>query len=326
MNKQLRCEMDHDCDAPVTHVGSKGYIYCAGHAQIRRQSGYERCRKARGWEMGMLRAGRVLPSYKPQKKPYVEVVITARGDAPRSESQTVVLFRRNEGGTALALMPFYPITPNPNMVAYYSIPGRLQLDDYRLLMRDTKPAKLSEPDVAALAKELESIGYRLDVRTRAPEAYAKRKAALEAMDRRSDARAAAETLALHPTAEQDAATALEDKDSDYCASCSGSGYYVDDQGDHQDCRTCGGDGWPTEKRDAQTAAEDNGESVTLTDVQAVAVRELWGRAVDFINGPLLASGLLPEAARLREEMVKALDAMGAQFDFGHPLREGSAED
>lgn len=46
-----------------------------------------------------------------------------------------------------------------------------------------------------------------------------------------------------------------DKDSDCCCgACSGSGYYVDAQGDHQDCRTCLGTGYPTTDSDAGRAA------------------------------------------------------------------------
>ncbi len=33
MNTQ--CEMTKDCANPVTHIGEKGYVYCAEHAQCR---------------------------------------------------------------------------------------------------------------------------------------------------------------------------------------------------------------------------------------------------------------------------------------------------
>ena len=41
------CDMRKDCAEAVTHIGSKGYIYCAKHAVQRRESGYERTRAMR---------------------------------------------------------------------------------------------------------------------------------------------------------------------------------------------------------------------------------------------------------------------------------------
>jgi hypothetical protein len=41
------CDMTKDCQNTVTHIGSKGYIYCVEHAIIRMQSGYERTPDAR---------------------------------------------------------------------------------------------------------------------------------------------------------------------------------------------------------------------------------------------------------------------------------------
>jgi hypothetical protein len=61
-----RCEMSRDCAQPVTHVGEKGYIYCAGHAATRR--GHERTRALRPWELELIRAGRPVPSYHPITK------------------------------------------------------------------------------------------------------------------------------------------------------------------------------------------------------------------------------------------------------------------
>jgi hypothetical protein len=60
-----RCEMSHDCAQPVTHIGEKGYIYCAGHAADRR---YERTRALRPWELDLIRAGQPVPSYRPITK------------------------------------------------------------------------------------------------------------------------------------------------------------------------------------------------------------------------------------------------------------------
>jgi hypothetical protein len=59
------CDMRKDCTEAVTHIGSKGYVYCAKHAVDRRQSGYERTRAMRAWELKLIAAGQPLPSYKP---------------------------------------------------------------------------------------------------------------------------------------------------------------------------------------------------------------------------------------------------------------------
>lgn len=66
-----RCEMAADCAQPVTHIGDKGYIYCAEHAARRRASGYERCRRMRQWECALIEKGKPLPSYEPGPKPKV---------------------------------------------------------------------------------------------------------------------------------------------------------------------------------------------------------------------------------------------------------------
>lgn len=65
------CEMSQDCTQPVTHMGNKGYVYCKGHAVQRRQSGYERTRAMRPWEIRWVTAGKTLPSYTagPEPKP-----------------------------------------------------------------------------------------------------------------------------------------------------------------------------------------------------------------------------------------------------------------
>ena len=60
----MQCDMHLDCDAPVSHLGAKGYIYCGHHATRRQASGYESVRRLRPWEVRWLSAGRVLPSYK----------------------------------------------------------------------------------------------------------------------------------------------------------------------------------------------------------------------------------------------------------------------
>lgn len=57
------CDMEKDCPYTPTHIGSKGYIYCADHALTRRQSGYERTRRMRPWELRWIAEGKVLPTY-----------------------------------------------------------------------------------------------------------------------------------------------------------------------------------------------------------------------------------------------------------------------
>lgn len=61
--RELHCDMEKDCTAPVTHIGSKGYVYCAAHAVERRDSGYERCRKITPSEMKTLQAGQPIARY-----------------------------------------------------------------------------------------------------------------------------------------------------------------------------------------------------------------------------------------------------------------------
>jgi len=58
-----KCDMTHDCINPVTHIGEKGYVYCAEHAPCRQ--GWERCRQMRGWERARIAAGKPLMSYSP---------------------------------------------------------------------------------------------------------------------------------------------------------------------------------------------------------------------------------------------------------------------
>lgn len=64
--RTLVCEMG-DCAAEVTHIGSKGYVYCAEHARQRRHSMWttETTRKLRSWELAILRRGDALQSYAP---------------------------------------------------------------------------------------------------------------------------------------------------------------------------------------------------------------------------------------------------------------------
>jgi hypothetical protein len=58
--------MKRDCTNPVTHIGEKGFVYCAEHAPCRK--GWERCRKMRVWELKLLAEGKPLPSYQPIRR------------------------------------------------------------------------------------------------------------------------------------------------------------------------------------------------------------------------------------------------------------------
>jgi hypothetical protein len=68
----MQCAMRDECRQPVTHIGEKGYVYCAEDAERRRQSGYERTRRMRVWELQLIANGQPLPSYTPQRKPQGE--------------------------------------------------------------------------------------------------------------------------------------------------------------------------------------------------------------------------------------------------------------
>jgi hypothetical protein len=59
----FQCDWRHDCKAEVTHIGNKGYLYCAQHAIGRRNSGYERTRKMTNAELKALHAGEALIKY-----------------------------------------------------------------------------------------------------------------------------------------------------------------------------------------------------------------------------------------------------------------------
>lgn len=62
----VQCEMRANCPNEVTHIGSKGYVYCAACAPDRQ--GIERTRKMRPWELKLIQAGKPLPTYKPISK------------------------------------------------------------------------------------------------------------------------------------------------------------------------------------------------------------------------------------------------------------------
>ena len=60
---KLQCDMAAECCDPVTHIGERGFIYCAAHAIPRRT--FERTRKLRQWEIDLLHLGGKVPSYEP---------------------------------------------------------------------------------------------------------------------------------------------------------------------------------------------------------------------------------------------------------------------
>lgn len=67
--KTVHCDMSSECKDPVTHIGDKGYAYCAEHGPQRRSSGYEHVRKMRAWERRWLSEGKSLPSYRVAPEP-----------------------------------------------------------------------------------------------------------------------------------------------------------------------------------------------------------------------------------------------------------------
>lgn len=52
---KLQCDMRENCQNPVTHIGNKGWTYCAKHSKDRK--GYERTRKMTKAEIKKLESG-----------------------------------------------------------------------------------------------------------------------------------------------------------------------------------------------------------------------------------------------------------------------------
>ncbi len=61
-NGKLSCDMLRECQAPVSHIDEKGFVYCAAHAQQRKA--YRRCRKLLVREVRQLASGLPLGSYR----------------------------------------------------------------------------------------------------------------------------------------------------------------------------------------------------------------------------------------------------------------------
>lgn len=57
----LRCDMDHDCTDPITHIDNAGFIYCTKHG-IRRRD-WKPCRKLRPHELNRLKRGQQIAKY-----------------------------------------------------------------------------------------------------------------------------------------------------------------------------------------------------------------------------------------------------------------------
>lgn len=64
--KTVRCDWRRECTNPVTHIGEKGYAYCAADAPKR--SGTERVRKMLVSELKALERGEQLASFSRPKK------------------------------------------------------------------------------------------------------------------------------------------------------------------------------------------------------------------------------------------------------------------
>jgi hypothetical protein len=86
------------------------------------------------------------------------------GDVQEDDETTVVVFRRfpeADGGDVIALFPRIP--EGPGLIASYQHVGQHGAASRTLLTRGTSPARETDPDVAALHKELTRIGYKLKV-------------------------------------------------------------------------------------------------------------------------------------------------------------------
>ena len=58
---QLTCDMEKDCQEPVTHIDVKGYVYCAKHGRERKTTC--RCRQLKPKELHQLQSGEPLSTY-----------------------------------------------------------------------------------------------------------------------------------------------------------------------------------------------------------------------------------------------------------------------
>ena len=63
----LRCDMDRECTAPISHIDEKGFIYCREHGIGRRDSG-RRCRALARYELARIQDDKPLPTYTKMSK------------------------------------------------------------------------------------------------------------------------------------------------------------------------------------------------------------------------------------------------------------------
>ncbi len=57
----LRCDMEEECVATVTHIDNKGFAYCTEHGIARRT--WMPCRQLRPWELRRLLRSKPLARY-----------------------------------------------------------------------------------------------------------------------------------------------------------------------------------------------------------------------------------------------------------------------
>jgi len=90
-----------------------------------------------------------------------------------AEEKTVVIFRKYPEGDILAIFPEIPSDPWGAECMVYQHIGQHGGGDCNLMMRATKPARPSE--YKELKKELEGIGYVLDVHEKSTPRMAKKR-------------------------------------------------------------------------------------------------------------------------------------------------------
>lgn len=117
----LQCDKSRECSNLVTHVGSKGYIYCASCAAVRRITHIERTRKLRAWELTLIKCGGMLSSYKPIPKPHANSASSMSEfiSAPsRIEPSQMVTVRTVYGDALRLFRPQFESTRNTLLKIY----------------------------------------------------------------------------------------------------------------------------------------------------------------------------------------------------------------
>lgn len=85
-------------------------------------------------------------------------------EQPETEPLTRVIFRRYRDGSIVALFPEIPADHTGRYCTCYVHVGQHSAADYTGVIDQTRPATVKEYD--ALRRELEQIGYRLQIRRR----------------------------------------------------------------------------------------------------------------------------------------------------------------